>query len=62
MIKDPMKRYCDMCHCELDDINDPGSFDCGGDCRRCMAYFGDPDCIRAMRELEPNNPEWLGTF
>jgi hypothetical protein len=35
-----------------------GTRSCGGDCLRCMAEAGDPDCIRFMRNIEPSNPQW----
>jgi hypothetical protein len=50
---------CLICGTELNQPEDPGTVDCGGDCRRCMARVAlDPDEIRAMREAEPGNPEW----
>jgi hypothetical protein len=50
---------CLICKRELDQPGDPSTRDCGGDCLRCMAVYGnDPDCIAAMRKLEPQAPEW----
>jgi hypothetical protein len=43
---------CNICGRTLDDPSDPTTEDCGGDCLRCMAEAGDPDCIAAMAELE----------
>jgi hypothetical protein len=42
---------CHICKRLLDDPADPTTEDCGGDCLRCMAEAGDPDCLRAMWEL-----------
>jgi hypothetical protein len=49
---------CTICKRELDNPADPSTVDCGGDCRRCMAEAGDPDCIAAMAEIarEANPP------
>jgi hypothetical protein len=51
---------CGICGVELtqEDVRAP-TMDCGGDCLRCMADSGDPDCIEAMHELEPDNSEWF---
>ncbi len=35
----------------MDVPGDDTTRDCGGDCLRCMAAAGDPDCQRAMHEL-----------
>jgi hypothetical protein len=39
---------CLTCHRVLNVANEPGSLDCGGDCRQCMVLAGDPDCARAL--------------
>lgn len=39
---------CRMCHRLLNQPDDPTSADCGGDCLRCLAQAGDPDCAAAM--------------
>lgn len=46
---EPMK--CSICKRELDVEGDPSTADCGGDCLRCMAEAGDPDCIAAMEKI-----------
>lgn len=44
------ENRCAICKRLLDNPDDmPASADCGGDCRACMARFGDPDEIRNMR-------------
>lgn len=47
---------CHYCKRELDVPGVPESKDCGGDCTKCMADFGDEDCQRALgwteREIE----------
>lgn len=48
----PRHPQCGTCGCLLDNPGDSGSLDCGGDCRRCMADAGDPDCLAAMRSGE----------
>ena len=42
---------CKTCKHVMNDPADPGTLDCGGDCRRCMAEAGDPDCMRTMAGL-----------
>lgn len=42
---------CSTCHRPLDVPGDESSRDCGGDCLRCMAEAGDPDCARVMRGI-----------
>jgi hypothetical protein len=50
---------CAICKQQLDQPDDPSTRDCGGDCVRCMARYGnDPDCLAVMRALEPNEPNW----
>ena len=41
---------CLTCRGPLDVPGDPSTRNCGGDCVRCMANSGDPDCIQAMKE------------
>jgi len=36
---------CGICGRPLNLKDDPTSLDCGGDCLRCMAEAGDPDCV-----------------
>lgn len=36
---------CKICGRCLDNEHDPLSRDCGGDCLKCMADAGDPDCL-----------------
>lgn len=47
---------CHYCKRELDVPGVPESKDCGGDCTKCMADFGDEDCQHALgwteREIE----------
>lgn len=42
---------CNICKVELDQSNKPETRDCGGDCLKCMAECGDPDCIKEMKRL-----------
>jgi hypothetical protein len=46
--------YCRICGRELDDPKDPTTKDCGGDCLRCMAESGDPDCIEEIGSINRN--------
>jgi hypothetical protein len=39
----PIAR-CNTCGRLLDQVGDPASKDCGGDCLACMAEAGDPEC------------------
>lgn len=43
---------CHICDRLLDQADDPTTKDCGGDCLRCMAEIGDPDCLAALKEIE----------
>lgn len=53
-------KKCHICKTELDQPGRPDTTDCGGDCRRCMALYGDdPDERRLMHEYEPGNPQWF---
>jgi hypothetical protein len=54
-----MKPVCGICKTELDQEDRPDTLDCGGDCLRCLAKFRYPDRVAAMREIEPENPEWF---
>ena len=38
---------CNTCNGEMN-TGAVGDRDCGGDCLRCMADAGDPDCIEAL--------------
>jgi hypothetical protein len=42
---------CRMCKRPLNQFGDPTTRDCDGDCLRCMAEIGDPDCIAAMTKI-----------
>lgn len=46
-----MTLLCQSCNDPLNVAGDPTSLDCGGDCRRCMANAGDPDCLKSMEGL-----------
>jgi len=56
---------CNICGRVLDVAQDPSSRNCGGDCVRCMAESGDPDCIKTMEALKktkgwvPKLGEWI---
>lgn len=41
-------KLCSICKRELDVWDKLDTRDCGGDCLKCMAEAGDPDCIAAM--------------
>lgn len=46
---------CLICKRELDQPNKPDTKDCGGDCLRCMARYGDdPECVEEMDRIDPN--------
>jgi hypothetical protein len=47
---DPLR--CKTCHRLLNELHDPTTQDCGGDCLRCMATAGDLDCQRHLAEIE----------
>ncbi|CAN7786619.1 hypothetical protein LJR034_008709 [Caballeronia sp. LjRoot34] len=47
-----VRVQCAICGRALGDVDDPLSVDCGGDCLRCMADCGDPDCIAAIDALK----------
>ena len=53
-----MTEYCHICRRPMDQPGAGDTENCGGDCLRCMAEAGDPDCVKAMRELEPTNEKW----
>ena len=47
------EKRCLICRRLLDQPDDETTLDCGGDCLRCMAEIGeDPDCIKALPEIE----------
>jgi hypothetical protein len=50
-------QRCGICGRPLDQPNDPTSQNCGGDCLRCMAEAGDPDCQRTMAGLSQTTDE-----
>jgi len=37
---------------ELNQPMVPESMDCGGDCTRCIADFGDRECIALLKKLD----------
>lgn len=41
---------CRICGQELNVPFKPESLDCGGDCLKCMADSGDPECVERMRQ------------
>jgi len=51
MARQPQALTCNICSRVLNVADDPTTKDCGGDCLRCMAEAGDPDCIKAMVAL-----------
>lgn len=44
-------RECSICHRALNQLDDPFSVDCGGDCIVCMADADDPDCVKGLIEI-----------
>lgn len=44
-------NLCRICGRELNVDSDPLSVDCGGDCVKCMAEAGDPDCVEHVRRI-----------
>ncbi len=49
---DPDRKNCGVCGKPLDQPDDDRTRNCGGDCVACMAAAGDPDCIKAMQEID----------
>jgi len=47
--------HCNICHQLLNQPSDPLSMDCGGDCVKCMADAGDPDCIATVEQVKAIN-------
>ena len=45
---------CGICGRQLNQPIVPETKDCGGDCARCMADFGDRECIELLKNL--NDP------
>jgi hypothetical protein len=41
-------KHCSICNRLLDQSNDPGSLDCGGDCWACVKKFEAPPLKRLM--------------
>lgn len=39
---------CNICKCDLDNMRDLTTLDCGGDCLLCMAECGDPSCLKTI--------------
>lgn len=46
------KNKCLICKRVLNNPSDPYSVDCGGDCIKCMAECGDPDCIKEVEKIK----------
>lgn len=53
MAREPQALTCSICKRPLGIEGDPSSFDCGGDCLRCMAHADDPDCVVLMDVIDP---------
>jgi hypothetical protein len=49
--KNAKAKQCKICGRELDNLADPVSADCGGDCLQCMADCGDPDCAARVATI-----------
>lgn len=47
-----MLAVCKLCGRELNNLDDPYSTDCGGDCLKCMADAGDPDAMNRVAAIE----------
>jgi len=45
-------KRCHICKRKLNNPHDRSTQDCGGDCLRCMAWAGDPDCIARLKTIE----------
>lgn len=54
-----MKKHCGVCKQELDVPLAPETLDCGGDCLRCMADAGDPDCVASMHLITASHDDFL---
>lgn len=50
---------CKICKRKLNNPSDPTTRDCGGDCLRCMAECGDPDCIKEMNRIKANRRDTI---
>lgn len=44
-------KHCTICKTLLNRPDDPTTEDCGGDCLRCMAEAGDPECLMSMLRI-----------
>jgi len=42
---------CGICGRELNQPMVPETMNCGGDCARCMADFGDRECVEFLKKL-----------
>lgn len=49
MVREP--PHCNICKRTLDDPDDATTESCGGDCLRCMAESGDPDCAVLLSKI-----------
>lgn len=47
-----MDERCKICGVILNQVGEPFTEDCGGDCLSCMAEAGDPEAVQKFRKLE----------
>jgi hypothetical protein len=52
------KPKCLTCGVVLNQPGKPETEDCGGDCLKCMAEAGDPDCIEALKAKRGDKNEY----
>jgi hypothetical protein len=43
---------CDICKKPLSEDPKKDNYNCGGTCMRCMASFDDPECKKAIAEID----------
>jgi len=46
-----MMEKCQTCGREMNNEPDSLNLNCGGDCMKCMADCGDPDCIVEVEKI-----------
>lgn len=53
------KEHCHSCGVEMDELNNPFTRNCGGDCLKCMAESGDTDCKAFMDFVNEPIPDFV---
>lgn len=52
-----LSALCAQCGQPMNVPGDLATTNCGGDCVRCMAEAGDPECLQAMQQLAKKQAE-----